>query len=196
MSKKVLHTDKEVRIAFDPYRMRILEVFFIHKKKPMTAKMVADILDELPSKVNYHIQQLVKIDVLELDHTELIFGITAKYYILPYDAVVLDKDHVSKNLFNRTVKDTVETNFHISLARFEQDLEKGRKLRDDNVDKDQYFAGTQYFSLYIKEEEYEDVQKRMFDVLRPYTTKEEGCNTYKTLMSIVKVEHGNNDSKK
>jgi len=34
-----LKTDKEVRIAFDPYRIRIIETYFI-RKIPMTAKNI------------------------------------------------------------------------------------------------------------------------------------------------------------
>lgn len=37
-------------------------------------------MDISPSSVQHHIKKLISLDLLELDHTELIQGITARYY--------------------------------------------------------------------------------------------------------------------
>lgn len=188
MNKKTLYTDKEVRIFADPYRSRIMEVFFIHKGKSFTSKQIADMMGEAPSKVNYHIKKLVSIDVLHIDHTEKINGITASFYILPYDAIVLDKESVTNSLFRKSAKNFRFANYHIHKGRFENHLDIGLQLADEDPEKDKFHFESTNFKLYIKEEEFQEVSKRMFDVLRPYMEPKENTNEYNVLMANIKTK--------
>lgn len=70
---------KEVRVFNDPYRREILTAMSL-LDKPATSKMIADYLGEPPSKINYHVGILYKHGFLELDHTENINGIIAKFF--------------------------------------------------------------------------------------------------------------------
>ena len=79
LNRRTVTTNEEFKILADPYRMSILNVFF-QNKIPMTTKQVADELGEVPAKVHYHIQKLLKIELLVLDHIKVINGINAKYY--------------------------------------------------------------------------------------------------------------------
>jgi predicted ArsR family transcriptional regulator len=90
MSKeyKVLKNDREVRIYLDPLRLRIMNIYQ-ENDDPLSAKQVADIMQLPPSKVYYHIQKLISIDLLELKNTNVINGIIAKYYQCKYKTIYL-----------------------------------------------------------------------------------------------------------
>ncbi|AJS59255.1 winged helix-turn-helix domain-containing protein [Paenibacillus sp. IHBB 10380] len=79
MDTKILRTLEEIRIYSDPYRMDIMGEFQ-KIDRPATIKEIADIMGEVPAKVYYHAKKLISIDLLTLDHTKQINGITAKYY--------------------------------------------------------------------------------------------------------------------
>ena len=83
MGRKVikLTTQKELKIYMSPQRQKIMRNMHI-KGEPMTPKAIADILGVAPSSAQFHIKKLESLGVVELDHTESINGITAKFYKL------------------------------------------------------------------------------------------------------------------
>ena len=83
MNNKIrkITTLEELKIFSDPYRRDIISLYQ-SSSKPLTVKQIADIIGDNAGKVDYHIKKLLSIDILELDHIELINGIRAKYYKL------------------------------------------------------------------------------------------------------------------
>ncbi len=88
----VLKTLKEIRVFQDPYRQQIIKVYE-QSNKPMTAKQVADVLGEPPSKVHYHVKVLEKFLFLTLSHTENINGIVARYMEIAYNGVKIERSN-------------------------------------------------------------------------------------------------------
>lgn len=79
----VLSGKKELDIYINPQRQNLLRCMRI-AGVPMTPKQIADRIGISPSSVQHHIRKLVELGIVELSHTELIRGITAKYYhVLP-----------------------------------------------------------------------------------------------------------------
>lgn len=76
---KVLCSLEEVKALSEPYRFKILNCFY-EINKPATVKQIADKLGEVPANIHYHVKKLEKFNIIELDHTEEIRGIIAKYY--------------------------------------------------------------------------------------------------------------------
>lgn len=74
-----LTSEKELKIFMDPIRQRVLRFMEI-TRTPMTSKRIADKLSMTPASAKHHLTQLESIGLVELDHTEVIHGITAKYY--------------------------------------------------------------------------------------------------------------------
>lgn len=73
-------TDKDqIKAYLNPYRLDILNTFR-ELNKPLTAKLVADHLGEVPAKVHYHVRKLVDNNILKLVYTKEVNGIIAKYY--------------------------------------------------------------------------------------------------------------------
>ena len=79
MKKIVLATKNELGIYMNPVRQELLHILNI-SKTTMTPKMLADRLHISASGVQHHINKLLSLGLVELDHTEVINGITAKFY--------------------------------------------------------------------------------------------------------------------
>ncbi len=79
MKKIILDSKDELNIYMNPVRQELLHILSI-SKNPMTPKMLADKLNISASGVQHHINKLVSLELVELDHTEIINGIIAKYY--------------------------------------------------------------------------------------------------------------------
>lgn len=81
MSKKTIALSKteDLKIFMSPVRQKLLRCMHINGC-PMTAKAIADNLDISPSSAKHHINKLESLGIVELSHTELINGITARYY--------------------------------------------------------------------------------------------------------------------
>ncbi|MGV3466517.1 MAG: ArsR/SmtB family transcription factor [Heyndrickxia sp.] len=72
-------TLEEAKVLTNELRMKIFSVYF--DQKPRTAKQLADELGLSPSKVHYHVRELVKVGLLFLYDTREVNGIIEKYYL-------------------------------------------------------------------------------------------------------------------
>lgn len=83
MKKQIDHFNitsiEQAKVLSNELRMKILTLF--NDGKPRTAKQVADELGLSPSKIHYHVRELVKVDLLFLYDTNEINGIVEKYYL-------------------------------------------------------------------------------------------------------------------
>lgn len=123
LNRRTVTTNEEFKILADPYRMSILNVFF-QNKIPMTTKQVADELGEVPAKVHYHIQKLLKIELLVLDHIKVINGINAKYYKMTADSIDFDvSEDITPEARNLAV-DQVAQVFLSTVDVFKEDILK------------------------------------------------------------------------
>lgn len=74
-----LATRRQLDIYMNPQRQRLLKALDI-QGRPMTPKQLSDILNISASSVSLHIKKLAELGLVELDHTESIHGIQAKFY--------------------------------------------------------------------------------------------------------------------
>jgi DNA-binding transcriptional ArsR family regulator len=103
-----LKNEKELRIFMLPLRQKILNSMQV-EGSPMTAKQIADRLAITPSSAKHHLLKLEEIGLVEFDHSKLINGITARYYI-PTGATVSigqGEKNVLKNERNAFTKNMV-----------------------------------------------------------------------------------------
>jgi DNA-binding transcriptional ArsR family regulator len=87
-----LSTKKELEIYMNPVRQNLLRLLE-RSKLPMTPKQLSQKLDISPSSVQHHIKKLESLGVITLDHTEVINGITARYYCPTHVNVQIGLDH-------------------------------------------------------------------------------------------------------
>ena len=79
MQTIVLTGKKELDIYINPQRQRLLRLLTV-QGAPMTPKRLSVLLGISPSAVQHHLQKLLELGVVGLDHTEPVRGITARYY--------------------------------------------------------------------------------------------------------------------
>ncbi len=79
MKKIVIASKKDLLTYMNPVRQELLR-FLMVSREPMTSKMLADRLQISASGVQHHLEKLKALELVELDHTEMIHGITARFY--------------------------------------------------------------------------------------------------------------------
>lgn len=182
---RIISTDEEIKIFTDPYRMKILEAYH-DSENSLTVKGVADILGEVPAKVHYHVKKLISINVLTLDHIEVINGINAKYYKLVNEEfrVQLDKNKpISKNLDQL---DKITTVIFNTIDEFKNDIYKrSQELKDEKVElTDDGFLTRQ--DIYLSLEEYDELEKHAFKMMR--NKKNPNRKKYSVIVGVVGKE--------
>ena len=79
MRKIILSTKEDLNIYMNPTRQEILRILAL-SIDPVTPKMLSDRLGISASGVQHHIKKLLGLNLIELDHTEVINGINARFY--------------------------------------------------------------------------------------------------------------------
>lgn len=161
---KVIKTEEELKIFSDPYRMKIINVFN-SSSEPLTVKGVADILGEVPAKVHYHVKKLISINILELDHVEIINGINAKYYRMPIKRFRVDLMTDEENAEDRIKHVDHVTRFMIQMIdSFKEDVVKrSENLKEKQLDKERVGLITKK-DIYLTEEEYKEAVEFIIDL--------------------------------
>lgn len=186
MKIKKLDDPKAIKIFANTYRREILNIFN-HSEEAMTVKEIADKIKEQPSKVHYHVKQLINIDLLKLDHTEVINGIVAKYYVPKYDVVKIALSELSSEQYI-THSDILVNTFNKYSEHFKKELsnhiEHVRELH--KAKQDPLMMRMQ--NLHMNEIEYEEFIKHMDNLLEKYTEKKENTNKYSVIFGAIRTK--------
>lgn len=132
MKKVKLTTKKELSIYMNPVRQQLLRQLEI-AKTPMTPKMLSDKLNISASGVQHHIKKLMSLELIELDHTELINGITASFYKPTYATVQIGLEHTDDTTPQREVlvQDRIAQVFEGFLSKKKKVINSNIKLDKD-----------------------------------------------------------------
>jgi hypothetical protein len=174
---RVIQTNEEFKIFADPYRMKIIDVYS-EKGTPMTVKMVADFLNEVPAKVHYHVQKLLRIKILELDHIKVINGINAKYYILKHTSFKIDiKDDSSPKMKEFQI-DATQRVILKHLDTFKNDVIARATVAKtgENIESEEGFISQR--NLYLSDEEIQELKTFVFNFTANHSTIDESKTKY------------------
>jgi hypothetical protein len=153
----------------------------------MTVKAVADSLGEVPAKVHYHVMKLLSIDILELDHIEVINGINAKYYRLVTSEFKIDFASGSNTDNYEYHISQVESMVISIIDEYKAEIVSTATYRKKNTSSDTIFGG--YISgdtLFLSKEEYVDLENEISDIIERYSKNSEGKSEYTSLFSYIK----------
>ncbi|MEX1377416.1 MAG: helix-turn-helix domain-containing protein [Eubacteriales bacterium] len=183
IKKRELNSIKEIRVLIDPYRQEILSRMNL-MARPATSKEIATAMKEAPSKVNYHLKVLEEYDFVEIDHTENINGIIAKYYkrtITNFDINFKeDDDNHSKSIAAISM---IESMFNNARDRHLGTLREKISQSDELEDKEKGMITTA--KLYMNEEEV----KELGDLISKYTkNSKEQRDLYSLFVSFIKQD--------
>ncbi len=184
---RYITTLKEVRIINDPYRQEILKTLDF-AGKPLTAKEIAVIMGESPSKVNYHVGILAKHDFIKLDHTKTINGIIAKYYKMPtvsYSIQLEGKNSKEKEM--SALRDIIVSVFNsardIYVSQLAKSMDKVKEESKEDRSKEDDFLLSK--KVYLSE----DDRRELVSIFEKATknTKEDG-ELHNLFISTIKFE--------
>lgn len=103
----VLSDEAALKIYVNRQRMRLVELMTT-LARPATAKMLSVRMGISASSVKHHLDKLVSIGVVEVDHREHIHGILATYYRVTDRTIVLDSTDPALRPFTEQI---VQDNF-------------------------------------------------------------------------------------
>lgn len=183
--RKVIKTNEEFKVISDPYRMKILSVV-AGSEEGMTVKMIATELNEVPAKVHYHVKKLIAADILMLDHTEEINGITAKYYIAKYTDFEIGIDEAQNDKMKKIQIDNVTKLLVDQIDSFKEDVinraNKVKQLEPKEKSHDGFFSTP---TLYMTKEDMISFQKDYTELVKKYAKKDTEKDKYSALFGII-----------
>lgn len=182
-----LNKDEQVKVVTDPYRSKILDVLS-EKKEPMTVKMIADELGEVPAKIHYHVKKLIAIDVLELARTEAINGIIAKFYKFKYDYIRVNFANLSSKVYAAGAE-IIENTFSKYSDMFKDDILlhiENIKQREDETNHPQLLIHKN--KLYMTIEENAQFLKEVKGLLKKYSVEGEGREEYSSIVGAIRIK--------
>lgn len=123
----ILNTLEEINIVSDPIRLKIIMTLGV---TPKTAQDLSDALGVSRSKIHYHLKILEQNGIVEVVDTELINGITQKYFLPVAKAFIPNSEIFNNNLEEKQVTFKIPKK---SYESFEKDLnELIEKYREDD----------------------------------------------------------------
>lgn len=125
----ILDTLEEINIVSDPIRLKIIMTLGV---TPKTAQDLSDALGVSRSKIHYHLKILEQNGIVEVVDTELINGITQKYFLPVAKAFIPNSEIFNNNLEEKQFTFKIPKK---SYESFEKDLnELIEKFREDDRD--------------------------------------------------------------
>lgn len=189
--RRIISTTKELKVFSDPFRLNIINVFR-ENKEALTVKGCADILDEFPSKVSYHVKKLIDIDVLELDHVKVINGINAKYYKLKHSKFSVQIKEDTEDVVRKNV-DYINSIMISQLEQFKVDfINMSQKAIKENKHEQHEIGMFSNNKVYLSKEEYVELEEFIMKFIQSHDEKDESKNEYSLAFGIANRFRNNN----
>ena len=125
----ILNTLEEINIVSDPIRLKILMTL---GRSPKNAQDLSDALGVSRSKIHYHLKILEKNGIIEVVDTELINGITQKYFLPVAKAFIPNSEIFNKNLDEKVFSFKISAKSYESFEKELNDLIK-KYSQDEDV---------------------------------------------------------------
>jgi predicted transcriptional regulator len=194
MERVKLTTKKELEIYMNPVRQQLLRELEL-SKVPMTPKMLADKLNISASGTQHHIKKLLLLGVIELDHTELINGITASFYKPTYVVVQIGMELNDNSIYLREalMQEKIFQIFKGFVAKKER-LLKNDTWKDMDADTEltklQKWGDTLTGVLHLTDEESAELMKIIMEYIQSHSkpSKERTPYEYALILYNAKEE--------
>lgn len=182
----VLSTEEEIKIFADPYRNRIIKAF-LESSVPLTVTQVANIMGEVPANVHYHLKKLIKINILELDHIEVVKGINAKYYTLAYENFRLSTSPEETNdLKAEKQHKRIKQLICSEIDEFRKEVQTMPKF-DPNAEVSRGIFGKR--DIYLSADEFQQLKDMITDFMAEKMIRDDSKNTYSMFLgAFIKEE--------
>lgn len=176
--KLSIETREQLDVYMNPQRQRLLHEMQV-LARPATCKQLADAMGISASSVTHHMRKLEALGLVEVDHTELVRGITARYWRAVPTEILLRAnergdlqeeklflvDHLNQQVFSR-LRDYVASD---AMVR-----EEGLGLTHGELK-----CGV----MYLTEEEARAFQQLVGDFVESHGTPREGAVSWEFSMA-------------
>lgn len=184
---RIINTFEELKIFNNPYRMKIINLYKNYGV-PLTVKQCADYMGEVPSKVHYHIQKLLSINILALDHIEIINGINAKYYYLPKEGFTIQlKDKETEEIYGQL--NEVESLLTNLIDDFKKDfiISSNEAIESKTQDPSEpgFVSST---NIYLSEDDYDELSELFEKIGEKYSSRDENKKRYSILAGLTRIK--------
>lgn len=180
--RKTLSTIEEIKAYNDPYRLQILFTFE-KLSRPATGKEIADSMNEVPSKVHYHIKKMEKAGILEMVHTKEINGIIAKYYqptAEEYNITNQYIDEATKSIMSNETYKLIGTIFDSAKDEY---IETVQRLRDEKGTEEGSIHGA---NLFLTENQAKELEEYVTKIMKE--NKNDENSNYSVFFTIIKTK--------
>jgi hypothetical protein len=149
----------QIKCISQPYRINILEAF---EDQPGTAKQISERLGEPHAKVNYHLKEMLKHNILDLVEEVVKLGIVEKYY-LP----VAKRFVVHSSLMKITDEQAIDSVNQYRLMIFDTTSQAFYKALEMKA-VSSTFRMNMLHDIYLTDEDVAMLQQQIGDVMRPF----------------------------
>lgn len=152
--------DRQEKIAkslFNYQRTRILQVI---KDKERTVKEIAKLLNEKPSRLYYHVNQLEDLGLIKIVDEKKVNNLTQKYYLATEAASMLGEytfSHENANKNSEYILYQLKAFSDMAISRIESDLE-------DNAD-ETVTSEASIVSVQLTRDEWNEVNEKIRDIV-------------------------------
>lgn len=127
----ILNTLEEINIVSDPIRLKIIMTL---GTSPKNAQDLSDALGVSRSKIHYHLKILEQNGIIEVVDTELINGITQKYFLPVAKAFIPNGEIFNKNLEEKQFSFKIPGASYDSFEKELNELIKKYNQGEENTD--------------------------------------------------------------
>lgn len=182
MKKIQLTTKEELNIYMNPTRQKLLHVLSL-SDTPMTPKMLADKLSISPSSIQHHIKKLMTLDLIELDHQELINGIRASYYRVTNFSVQIGLEKTDDTMQQRQV--FIQNSLANVYEGFQAKMNQQRgKIETGSLSELQKFGDIMIGILHLKKEDSEELIAMILQYLEQHSLPAPGTVPWEYAMIL------------
>ena len=177
--RKVLTTLEEVKAISDPFRYRII-IMLIDMNEPASVRQIADRMNEMPSKIYYHIKKLESVGIIQTVDNKQIKGNETKYYEL-----------LARKFEIRCSKE-IDEPYKIMHLALEQRMisnfyDNSKEVFLNSMNKDLQGAGGTIMNknIYLTEEDVDEIIELMKDFFKNHKEEDSKKLKYHSFFTII-----------
>jgi DNA-binding transcriptional ArsR family regulator len=151
-----------LKVLADPLRMQLLSLL----QQPRTVKELGERLEMPPTKLYYHVNQLLNVALIRVTDTNLVSGIIEKRYAATAEEVRVDPDLLSPQ---RVTPEYVENLLHVVFDSAKKDIRRSVATGLLNLGTDAGQSRDRVIArMYVEltRSQFEAYQQRLADLLR------------------------------
>lgn len=186
----IASSEEDLQVLSSPQRQRIFKILQ-SEGAPMHGKEIGERLGVKAASAHYHLKKLEKIGVIKQSHTQLINGITARYYEVTVDSVILGEDFLEATDDGLTKQKMllIHNTFNANRDAFIRSLHQSMQQEQTGDIGENRLHLALDFRLYLSGEDAQQIQKEIDELFIKYASPTSGKELHSVWLSINRDEN-------